>query len=94
MARQRNDKKTPKATYGLLRKLPCMLLGFFQKRRRWFGVTSHRLFVIKSEYLICYDKRVSQELYNTHVKRISEYAALADRKDIKRVVSLRNSTIT
>lgn len=94
MARQRNDKKTPKATYGLLRKLPCMLLGFFQKRRRWFGVTSHRLFVIKSEYLICYDKRVSQELYNTHMKRISEYAALADRKDIKRVVSLRNSTIT
>lgn len=70
-----------------------MLLGFFKKRRRFLGVTSQRLFIIKSEYLICYDKRVSQKLYHTHTTQLSEYAALANREDIKRVVSLRNSTI-
>ena len=83
-----------KATYGLLRKLPCVLLGFFPKQRRYgLGITSKRLFVVKSEYLICYDKEVSQRLLSKSVSQLSEYADLADHEEIKRVVSLRNCTI-
>ena len=88
------EKEERKVTYGLLRKLPCLLFGFFSKRRfLGLGVTSLRFFMIKSEYLICYDKKTSQKLLASTVKQRSEYPALADREDIKRVIQLRNCII-
>lgn len=89
-----NDKCVPKPTYDLLRKLPCMLCGFLPKLRRFgFGVTSKRFFMVKSEYLICYDKFVSNRLLQDPSLQLCEYASLANDEDIKRVVCLRESTI-
>lgn len=77
-----------------MRKLPPLLFGFYRKRRRFsLGVTSLRFFVIKSEYLICYDKIVSEKIFNNHVKDKREYIELANREEIKRVIPLRNTTI-
>ena len=48
---------------------------------------------IKSDYLICYDKQVSEKLQSHHVKDIREYVELANREEIKRVISLGHCTI-
>ena len=94
MSKDQNEVISNKTAYVLLRKLPALLFGFFKKRRRFFfGVTSYRFFVLKSEYLICYDKQVSEKLQSHHVKDIREYVELANREEIKRVISLGHCTI-
>ena len=94
LSKDQNEVISNKTAYVLLRKLPALLFGFFKKRRRFFfGVTSYRFFVLKSEYLICYDKQVSEKLQSHHVKDIREYVELANREEIKRVISLGHCTI-
>ena len=88
-----NNECVVKPTYDLLRKLPCVLCGFLPKLRRFgLGVTSKRFFMVKSEYLICYDKSVSNRLLQNPSLQLCEYAALANDEDIKRVVCLRECT--
>ena len=84
----------PKPTYDLLRKLPCVLCDFLPKLRRYgLGITSKRFFMVKSEYLICYDKLVSNRLLQNPSLQLCEYANLANEEDIKRVVCLRECSI-
>lgn len=86
---EQEHKEEMKATYGLLRKLPCVLLGFYPKKRvLGLGYTSSRFFMVKSEYLICYDKATSKKLQSTTVQQLNDYATLANREEIKRVIKL------
>ena len=89
-----SDTQQARATYGLLKKLPWILFGFFPKQRRFgLGKTSERLFIIKSGYLLCYDKEVSQQIFHHPVSNPSEYVDLANREEIKRVICLRFCTL-
>ena len=89
-----NSMCVPKPTYDLLRKLPCVLCDFLPKLRRYgLGITSKRFFMVKSEYLICYDKLVSNRLLQNPSLQLCEYANLANEEDIKRVVCLRECSI-
>ena len=57
------------------------------------GYTSLRFFMVKSEYLICYDKTTSQKLLSATVQQVNDYATLASREEIKRVIKLSECTI-
>ena len=57
------------------------------------GYTSLRFFMVKSEYLICYDKATSQKLLSATVQQLTDYSTLANREEIKRVVKLSECTI-
>lgn len=80
----------------MLTRIPSDYFGFIQKKRRHgFGYTTNRFFVIKSKYLLCYDKKRSEEYellesYN-QLKQIADDEPL---ENVKRLINLGESSIT
>ena len=57
------------------------------------GITSCRFFIVKSGYLICYNRVESEKLAALSVKNVKEYVEVANRQEIKRVILLRDASI-